>query len=269
MLETKFINNIAQIKIIRSTMFFSVNFSCYYVDNMLIDTGPVASHNEIVRYFKDLPVDKLVNTHSHEDHVGNNFWFIEHKNCGPALVHKKAIPQITHAEGKYAKIPDYRVYVCGVPPSSAAVDIGTEVETEHYKFQVIETPGHCDDHICLWEAEQGWIFTGDLFLSEKAAVFLKSGDYNDLVNSLKKILKLDFENLFCANGRIIEKDARKAVRAKIEFLEQTENQVRYLYDKGWGPEDIRDRILGRDERFALTGGEYCKLNLVNSILAAI
>jgi glyoxylase-like metal-dependent hydrolase (beta-lactamase superfamily II) len=236
---------------------------------MLIDTGPVANHNEIVQYFKDWPVDKLVNTHSHEDHTGNNFWFIKHKNCGPALAHKKAIPQITHAKGKYVRIPVYRVYAFGVSPPSAAVDIGETVETEHYKFQVIETPGHCSDHICLLEAGQGWIFTGDLFLSEKAKVFLNSGDYRDLINSLKKILKFDFETLFCSNGRMIEKDARKAVQAKIEFLEQTENQIRYLYDKGWIPEDIRDHLLGRDERFALTGGEYCKLNLVNSILAAM
>ena len=31
-------------------------------------------------------------------------------------------------------------------------------------FQVIYTPGHSPDHICLFEHKHGWLFTGDLFV---------------------------------------------------------------------------------------------------------
>jgi hypothetical protein len=31
---------------------------------------------------------------------------------------------------------------------------------EAYLFEVIPTPGHCPDHVCLFEREQGWLFNG-------------------------------------------------------------------------------------------------------------
>ena len=45
------------------------------------------------------------------------------------------------------------------------------IKTEHHNFQVIETPGHCPDHVSLYEPEQGWFFSGDLFVSEDQKVF--------------------------------------------------------------------------------------------------
>lgn len=37
--------------------------------------------------------------------------------------------------------------------------------TDRYRFAVLHTPGHSNDHICLLEPDEGWLFSGDLFLS--------------------------------------------------------------------------------------------------------
>ena len=41
------------------------------------------------------------------------------------------------------------------PGPSRGQPIGEWVETDRYRFQVIHTPGHSPDHICLFEPEQG------------------------------------------------------------------------------------------------------------------
>ena len=33
--------------------------------------------------------------------------------------------------------------------------------------KVIHTPGHCSNHLCLYEPNKGWLFTGDLFVGGK------------------------------------------------------------------------------------------------------
>jgi glyoxylase-like metal-dependent hydrolase (beta-lactamase superfamily II) len=41
------------------------------------------------------------------------------------------------------------------------------IVTGRFAFQVVETPGHCQGHVCLFEPSRGWCFTGDLFAREK------------------------------------------------------------------------------------------------------
>jgi glyoxylase-like metal-dependent hydrolase (beta-lactamase superfamily II) len=47
----------------------------YYIDGLLIDTGPVHVADEIEAAFADFPIEQIVNTHHHEDHIGNNIVF--------------------------------------------------------------------------------------------------------------------------------------------------------------------------------------------------
>lgn len=218
--------------------------ACYYVDGLLIDSGTVHVSCELADAFSALPIHTLVNTHHHEDHIGNNSWFQKHCKLGPALAHPLAVPIIEKTSPLIQPLAEYRLRTWGDPPASSAQAIGQEIITENYRFKVLETPGHTPDHISLLESERGWLFAGDLYFGEKVIEIHRDEDPDLMLNSLMKLLRYDFEYLFCSSGKVLPGNARRAIVAKIAFWEEQRELVRYLYQQGLAAEEIRDRLYG-------------------------
>lgn len=63
-------------------------------------------------------------------------------------------------------------------------DIGGRILT------VIHTPGHSPGHICLWEEERGYLFTGDLIYKGTLFAFYPSTDPVQFKQSVDKISSL-------------------------------------------------------------------------------
>ncbi len=69
-------------------------------------------------------------------------------------------------------------------------------EQEHFldpfKFRVIYTPGHTSDSITLYFKDYGVMFTGDfLFKDDIGRTDLPTGNFNDMIKSIKKIKEYD------------------------------------------------------------------------------
>lgn len=218
--------------------------ACYYIDGLLIDSGTVHVSSELADAFSALPIHTLVNTHHHEDHIGNNNWFQKHCKLGPALAHPLAVPIIEKTSPLIQPLAEYRLKTWGNPPASSAQAIGQEISTKNYRFKVLETPGHTPDHISLLESERGWLFAGDLYFGEKVIEIHRDEDPDLMLNSLMKLLRYDFEYLFCSSGKVLSENARQAIVDKIAFWEEQRELVRYLYRQGLGAEEIRDRLYG-------------------------
>jgi len=243
------------------------SMACYYVDGLLIDSGPFHVASELAAVFADYPVKLIVNTHHHEDHIGNNVWFQRHQGVGPALAHELAVPLIEDPGRWASRIMPYCQVAWGEPPASKASIIGNEVESNNYRFAVINTPGHCPDHISLLEADQGWLFAGDLFLAEKVTTLRSDEDIKIMLQSLKKLLQYDFSMLFCASGRVVESSARPAIEAKIAFWEEREEQIKRLHRDGLSEEEILLQIFGRESAlYALSDGDFGKIHLIRSFI---
>lgn len=241
--------------------------ACYYVDGLLIDTGPFHVAEEIEEAFVHYPVQTIVNTHHHEDHISNNVVFQERLGVGPALAHELAVPRIVDPGPWASRLIAYQHLVWGAPPPSKAVKIGPKVETDKYSLDVIYTPGHSDDHIVLLEPTQGWLFAGDLFITEKLVTVRNNEKVNEILVSLHKLLDYQFETLFCSSGQVLE-NAREAIIAKIEYWETLREQVYRLHREGLEPEIIRERLLGRETSLCEpTEGVFSKINLIKSFLS--
>lgn len=61
--------------------------ACYLV-NGVNGRDPIHVFNELEPVFAGYQVNKLVNTKGHDDHIGNNAWYQEHKTLGPAYAHE-------------------------------------------------------------------------------------------------------------------------------------------------------------------------------------
>jgi glyoxylase-like metal-dependent hydrolase (beta-lactamase superfamily II) len=160
----------------------------------------------------------------------------------------------------------YRRFVWGIPPSWKTAQLDSEVRTRDYKFLVISTPGHSDDHICLYEPNEGWLFSGDLFLDKEVRYTREDEDIDALLESLKKIAALKPRKMFCSFSGAIDNPG-EALNKKIEFLENLRESVEAGLREGLSSQEIQKKLLGPGDRFRfITGGQISKKNTIHAFL---
>ncbi len=234
----------------------------YFVDGLLIDTGFINGRDRFLKLCDTLHPDTVVNTHHHEDHTGNNFWITKRYGLLP-LAHPKTS---FYTKTPFQWIPFYRRILWGTPLPSETRDVDSEIRTPKFRFLIIPTPGHADDHICLYEPNEGWLFSGDLFISEKVRYSREEEDVYSILNSLKKVVDLKPKKMFCAFSGIVDKP-EEALHHKIDYLESLQNKVEEGVRKGLSVQEIQRKILGKGDKFCLiTAGQMCKKNLINAFL---
>jgi len=131
---------------------------------------------------------------------------------------------------------------------------------------VIPTPGHSDDHICLFESNEGWLFSGDLFISERVKYMREDEDIYSIIDSLKKVAALHPKKMFCSFSGTIE-NPEAAIHQKIDYLENLKDEVEKSVQRGLPAREIQRRLLGRGDPFSLiSSGHVSKQNLINAFL---
>jgi len=265
MLKIETIGPVTKIKLARALFGRPVYFTAaYWVDGLLIDTGCAYTEGEITRALEGLPVERVVNTHSHEDHIGANA-ALQEKRSAEIVAHPLALPVLANPRDNQPLQP-YRRIFWGYPRPSEGQPIGETVETEHYRFQVIHTPGHSPDHICLYEPDEGWLFSGDLYIGGRDRALRTDYDIWAIIDSLKGIAPLGISRLFPGSGTVRE-DPREDLLEKIHYLEETGRRVRELCQQGLSLRQIARRIFGPELLIAyVTLGHFSGKCLVESYL---
>ena len=146
---------------------------------ILLDTGMgISSIKAVVDELTDLPVT-VVLSHTHHDHMGGMHEFDD------LLVYDSdyAIERATTGMDEFGDIsyevaaedgvfnPDRELpegfspegfHVIGMAPTGTLAD-GDTIDLGGRTLQVMYTPGHNADGICLFDAENGLVFTGDMY----------------------------------------------------------------------------------------------------------
>jgi glyoxylase-like metal-dependent hydrolase (beta-lactamase superfamily II) len=264
MIQIEQIGEIRKFRLARTVSGRGLYFTtAYWVDGLMIDTGCAYTVHELIESLEDLPVRCIVNTHSHEDHIAGNAAL--QAKCGAGvLAHPEALPIL--AQPRKKRLRPYQWVMWGYPEPSHGRAIGNFVETECHKFEVIHTPGHSLDHICLYEPSQGWLFTGDAYVGGRDRALRL--DYNvwQIIDSLKRLASLDVKVLFPGSGTTRE-DPHEELLSKIEYLEEMGDRVLNLHRQGWSRRRIRRRLFGREMSIAYyTLGHFSGRNLVRSYI---
>ena len=132
---------------------------------------------------------QVVVTHAHPDHASG----------APAIAGR-------WPEATFRKLPwpdkDGRVPVPWQPLAD-----GELVEAGELRLQVVSTPGHSPDHICLWHAESRTLFGGDLLVDGATVVVpgTRGGNLNDYLASLHRVAALAPAQVLPAHGPIIDR----------------------------------------------------------------
>ncbi len=175
-----------------STEFTSNAFLVEGERDVLIDAG----NDEVVleRLRERGGPDAVVLTHTHADHVGMLNDVVE----------------------------EFGVEVWGYDGSSVYVDHGFgEDETVRMgdaEFEIWHTPGHKEDHVCLYSRD-GVLFAGDLVFSGGSfgRTDLEEGDRGTLVESIEKVLERadEINELHTGHGPSVRENVKKHVEASL------------------------------------------------------
>jgi len=218
---------------------------------LLVDTGTgIGDLKSLVSELTKLPITVL-NTHIHWDQVGNNSQFDE------ILVYN-SIESITKLYTGYDNTY-LKGHILGdsvwkplpenidpdtwkIPPvkSTGLVEDGFILELGNRPIEVIHSPGHSPDSLCLLDKKNRLLFCGDFFYSGPLYAFEKDVNIQDYIASLEKLLKRidEFDYLCPAHNIPLVKsdilprvqDAFKDImRGKGKF-EESEKLRRYYFD---------------------------------------
>ena len=89
---------------------------------------------------------------------------------------------------------------------------GDKIKLGNDEFEIIETPGHTKGGICIYFEKQKVLFSGDtIFKGTYGRTDLPSSSYQDMKNSIKKLMKLpDDINIYPGHGILTNiKDEKK------------------------------------------------------------
>lgn len=241
--------------------------TAYLVEGLMVDTGCAHTADELLAALEDHQVTQIINTHSHEDHFGANSVL---SHCFPALKiysHPGAARVMSNPR-RYQPLHLYRRVLWGWPGACTAIPVesGDIIETDNYRFQIIYTPGHSNDHLCIYEPSQGWLFTGDLFVGGKDRALRRGYDIWGVIDSLKLVARLQVKKMFPGSARV-RKHPIIDLESKIQYYEEIGARVLDLHEKGSSVNEISRELFGGPMLIELiTLGHFSRRRLVLSYL---
>jgi glyoxylase-like metal-dependent hydrolase (beta-lactamase superfamily II) len=244
--------------------------TAYLVDGMMVDSGCRHTALELGRVLEGEEVTHLVNTHTHEDHIGGNETVLRLNPAVETIAHPLAL-RVLRDPRREQPLHPYRHVMWGMPrPSDArAAADGEVIETAHHRFRVVFTPGHSDDHLCLFEPDAGWAFTGDLFVGGSDRALRVGGDAWAIAASLRRIAALR-PTLLLPGAAKVRDEAVPALLEKAAYLEELGGRVVEMHRRGVPEAEIVRATCGGPMLIELvTLGHFSRRGLVRSFLRGV
>lgn len=239
----------------------TLNVYSFLIDNTLIDSGSQTLLENFIPWFKKQKIDQLFITHNHEDHTGGATWLQEQKGI-PIYIHPDSVEKCKSLEAT----PMYRQLTWGSRGVFSAQPFSIEMTSEHYTWDIIETPGHTEDHLSFYCRDKKILFTGDLFILPHTKAILNSENMRDTLSSLKKVLTFDFEEIYCCHAGYL-KNGRQMIHEKIDYLEKIVVKSKALQQQGLTLDEITAQIFPKKyaiEQFS--EGEWGSKYIISSLL---
>ena len=145
--------------------------------NVIIETGPACSIDNLVKGIKEigldlLDIDYIIPTHIHLDHFGGGGHIMELCSNAKTVLHPKACTHVSRIEDWWAGSKDFLGEVADfygkpIPISSSRVisaKDGFEVSLGKRKLKALHTPGHAPHHI-------SWIYEDEAFVGDSLGLW--------------------------------------------------------------------------------------------------
>ncbi len=171
----------------------------------LVDAGTGLDPNvpyRVERLLDGRALDMVVLTHCHFDHAGGVKSIVEHFD-GPAVyAGKQDVPYLASADSRVI-LNDMFGYPFE-PLEAEPLEDG-QILVAGESFQVITTPGHTEGSICLYNASEKALFSGDtLFENGYGRTDFPGGSEDSMKASILRLSNIDIRELYPGHGNICD-----------------------------------------------------------------
>jgi glyoxylase-like metal-dependent hydrolase (beta-lactamase superfamily II) len=167
---------------------------------LLFDTGMgIGRISDVVAKLTRLPV-MVLNSHTHFDHTGGNAEFAHILDPDTPFTRKNAEGQ-SNIFSRDALAPER---ICGKLPNGVRPDAysirpfhisewvrdGQRLDLGNRELEIIFTPGHTPDSLCLFDRAHGLLFTGDTFYRGPIYLLTPETDFKMYAKSAARLAAL-------------------------------------------------------------------------------
>jgi len=184
---------------------------------ILVDAGMMAGPTlkNIKRFIDPTKIELIVLTHCHHDPAGAAPALKEATGARLMLSEKEVgcigdeLASVAYLFGQQA--PEYRV--------DETLKEGMVLDTGEWKLEVLETPGHSQGSICLYERKQKVLFSGDTVFPDGniGRTDMFGGSTEDLVRSIQRLTELDVEIMYPGHMDITSRDVNRQIQMSLRF----------------------------------------------------
>jgi glyoxylase-like metal-dependent hydrolase (beta-lactamase superfamily II) len=184
---------------------------------ILVDAGMMAAPTlrNIKKFIDPEKIEMIVLTHCHHDHSG-------------------AAPELKKATGAKLLLSEKEVGAVGDDLASVAYLFGQQAPqyevdqtlkegmilgTGEWKLEVLETPGHSQGSLCLYEPRAKVLFSGDTVFPDGniGRTDMYGGSTPDLVASIERLTGLDVEIMYPGHMEITGRDVNRQIQMSLRF----------------------------------------------------
>lgn len=219
-------------------LLFGELFTTVLYDGVAVDPGSPKMRKSLERHLRQIKpkITKVIATHAHEEHIGNLNWLSELTGA-PVYVSEMTARFLR----PFKKLPWVRATIIGQPPDLKEPYqlLGNTVDALSTRMEVIATPGHCDDHIVLYDPKEKLLLAGDAFMGSYFATPNPDVDSRQWLVSLERLMELDIEILVEGHGHIhttradipdfhgvvVREDPKVAIAQKLDYLRWLREQI--------------------------------------------
>lgn len=166
---------------------------------ILFDTGMgISNIRAVVEQLTKLPVI-VVNSHTHNDHVGDNWRFHTIYSMDTDFSRQNTKGSVADAQAEIAPGE-----ICGTLPKdfdakgyrtkpwhiARYIHDGDKLDLGDRSIEVLSTPGHTPDAICLLDRANGLLFTGDTYYPATIWLYRPETDFDAYAKSIARLAAL-------------------------------------------------------------------------------
>ena len=197
---------------------------------------------KLIAFKNQGPVDYLINTHAHEDHLVFNSLFPDSK----FLAHPEDAPHFAcldslidcYGEMSEAEHQKWQAFIkeeCHYQPRKVDLYLngGMTLDFGKTRVEVIHAPGHTRGHCAFYFPEEKVLFLGDYDLTRAGPYYAdRASSIEDTLQSLERLKGYEAETYLTAHGKGVYEGDPTLIERYVKIIHLRENNLVELLNRG-------------------------------------